>query len=363
MYRFVAALLAAVMFTALPAAAKQFIQDQAGMLSPATVSTLESHLANFNGQTGKEIVVETVPSVPGGDVRTAALNAYSQQQINGFLIFVDQGDRKDFIIADNAAVNAGWWSAQSSNDVRTAMEAQFRAGDFDGGITTAVNTILDMYRSHLSSLPGNQQPTYGRGANYGYAPQGAGGSSGGIGSIWWIIMAIVAFMVFRSLTRAAAMQRYYAAAPGTAAPGAAPPGTPAVTGGTAPGAPAAPGAAPAAGAPGYAPGYGGGFGGFGGGGFWSGLLGGLGGAWLGNELFGGWGGGFGGMNQGGGMFGGGPMGGAPMGGGGWQADPGQADLGGSAGGDWGGGGFGGGGFGGGDFGGGFGGGADSGGGW
>jgi hypothetical protein len=76
---------------------------------------------------------------------------------------------------------------------------------------------------------------------------------------WWIVIAIVAFLILRSVLRAFSASRYYGGAPDGL--GDAPPG---------------------------ATGYG--YGGYGGGSFWSGLLGGLGGAWLGNELFRGGGG-------------------------------------------------------------------------
>ena len=80
-----------------------------------------------------------------------------------------------------------------------------------------------------------------------------------ISMFWWLILAVVGFLILRSILRAFAAPRYYRGAPGSPPAEAPPPG------------------------PGYGPGYG--YGGFAGGGsFWSGLLGGLGGAWLGNEL-------------------------------------------------------------------------------
>ena len=80
-----------------------------------------------------------------------------------------------------------------------------------------------------------------------------------ISMFWWLIIAVVGFLILRSILRAFAAPRYYGGAPGSPPAEAPPPG------------------------PGYGPGYG--YGGFAGGGsFWSGLLGGLGGAWLGNEL-------------------------------------------------------------------------------
>jgi uncharacterized membrane protein YgcG len=314
--------LALILAASAPAAAKDFIHDDAGMFGASTVSQLNTRISNFNAQTGKEIVVQTVPSVSGGDVRTAAENAFAQNQVNGVLIFIDKGDRKDWIVPDRAAVQAGWWSADTSSSIAGAMESQFKAGDFDGGITSAVASALNVYRSHVSSLRG-AQPSAATSSTYAGRQQSQGG--GGIPVFWWIVIALVAFFIIRSITRAASAPRY-------------PGGTP----GTAPG----PGGYGYGGGPGY--GWGGG-----GGGFWSGMLGGLGGAFLGNELFGG-------HNVGTGAWSNvdPTAGGTPPDAGGWQSDPGQADLGGSGGGDWGGGGFGGGDFGGGGFGGG-----DSGGSW
>lgn len=317
-----AVLTAALAASALPAFAKDFVQDNAQMFSAGTVSQLNTRISNFNRDTGKEIVVVTVPSAPNGDVRTSAENTFAQQSVNGVLIYVDKGDRRDYVIPDRAAVQAGWWSPQTSASIVAAMGQQFRAGNFDVGITGAVNSVFDVYRSHVNSR--GTQP-----ARTSYAQQT---QSGGvhIGMFWWIIIALFAFFIIRSLLRARA-GAYYGG--GYGGPGYGGPGGP----------------GSGYGGPGYGPGYGGY--GYGGGGFWSGLLGGLGGAWLGNELFGQ-------HNYGGMQSGFDPntqqM---PTDGGGWQADPGQADMSGGAGGGWGGGDFGGG-----DMGGGFGGG-DAGGGW
>ena len=257
--------------------------------------------------------------------RLRSPNAFSQQQVNGVLIFDDKNDRQSYVLGDRAAVQAGWWSTQTSQSIVQAMNAQFRAGDYDGGITSAVSGALNVYRSHLNALSGGSSVA----TRTAPAQQPAQGGVH-ISVFWWIIIALFAFFILRSIMRAMSGPRSYGGGPGYGPGG-----------------------------PGYG-GYGGGYGWGGGGGVWSGRLGGLGGAFLGHELFGrgGWGGGGfgGGADQNAGNV-------APSDGGGWQSDPGQADMGSGAGGDWGGGGFGGGGdFGGG--GGGFGGGGgDAGGGW
>jgi uncharacterized protein len=324
------ALTAVVLSATLPAAAADFVADQAGMFSPATVAQLNERISSFNAQTGKAIVVVTTPSLGGATLQSAAASAFSERGVNGVLIFIARDDRRDIIVPDRAGVAAGWFPPDTLREIRTAMEAQFRTENYDAGITGAVNAIFGIYRAHLGGL--RQAPgTAGASASQRLpVTQGVH-----ISMFWWIIILVAGFLILRAVMRAASGPRYY----GGAAP---PPGTP----------PGAPGYGPG-------PGYGGfgGYGGYGGGGsFWSGLLGGLGGAWLGNELF--RGGGAGIAPMGGGQI-------APDAGGGWgtdsagwQSDAGQADMGAASGGDWSGGGFGD--SGGGDFGGG---GGDSGGGW
>ncbi|HKE38083.1 MAG TPA: TPM domain-containing protein, partial [Candidatus Baltobacteraceae bacterium] len=291
-FRPFAAVLALAALLPLPAAARDFVQDQAGMFSASTVAQLNQHISSFNASTGKEIVVVTVPSLGGATLQSAANSAFSSQNVNGVLIFIARDDRKDIIVPDRAGAQAGWFTPDVLRGIRQSMEAQFRSENFDAGITAAVDGVLNVYRAHSSSLR--------TGSNGGYSrtPANAAPSNGGfhLSVFWWIIIAVVGFLILRSIMRSMSGPRYYGGAPG------------------------------APGAPGPMPGYGGyGYGGGGGGSFWSGLLGGLGGAWLGNEMFGNRGGGFAGPadaaqtpDAGGGWGGGGDSGG------GWQSDAGQA---------------------------------------
>lgn len=326
--RLLAAALALAVLVPLPAAARDFVQDQAGMFSAGTVAQLNGRISNFNAQTGKEIVVVTVQSLNGATLQDAAASAFSANNVNGVLIFIARSDRKDIVVPDRAGRQAGWFTPDVTRGIRQSMEAQFRSENYDAGITAAVDGVLNVYRAHVGGLQTRSNGQSG-------VPVTANSGSGGfhLSMFWWIIIAIVGFMVLRSIMRAMSGPRYYGGVPGAGAPG--PMGGP---------------------MPGYG-GYGGG-----GGSFWSGLLGGLGGAWLGNEIFGQHAGGaLGAPADASQMAQGGALGGNDAGG--WQSDAGQADMSGASAGDWSGGGFGGdsgGGFGGGDFGGG---GGDAGGGW
>lgn len=221
----VAATATSLLTAVLPAAANDFVQDQAGMFSAGTVAQLNEQIGNFNTTSGKAIVVITTPSLRGATLQSATQSAFLQQTINGVLIFVARDDRRDIILPDRSGAQAGWFAPSVVREIRLAIAP-----------------------------------------NQGPLPASQGGH---VPMFWWVIIAVVGFLILRSIMRASAASRYYGGP--AAPPGAAPPGE-------------APGAGYGAG-----PGYG--YGGFGGGGsFWSGLLGGLGGAWLGNELFRGGGG-------------------------------------------------------------------------
>ena len=102
-----ACLALALTLPALPAAARDFVQDQAGMFSASTVSSLNERIGNFSAQTGKEIVVMTVPSLGNATLQDAANTAFSRQSVNGVLIFIARDDRRDIIVPDRAGVQAG----------------------------------------------------------------------------------------------------------------------------------------------------------------------------------------------------------------------------------------------------------------
>jgi uncharacterized membrane protein YgcG len=319
-------------------AADSFVHDDAGLLSAATVTQLNPAIGDFYAQTHKEVVVDIVPSLDGSTAPAAAERVFAQHRVNGVLIYIAKAEKKIEIVPDVASRR--FFPAGSFDPIYASMKTAFRAGDYDGGVTTAVSLIVNTYRGHESALR-ERATTYVPAPTTQVVRSNTGGFS--MGFIWWLII----FFVVRGIFRAMVGPRMY------------PPG---YGGGPGPGGPG-----PYGGGPGYGPGYGGygpGYGG-GGGGFWSGLLGGLGGAWLGNEMFGG--------NrettiieQPGGYADVGGVGGGQDASG-FQSDPGQADMGnaagggwGDSGGGWGGGGDSGGGWGGGDSGGG---GSDSGGGW
>lgn len=308
-----AALTIAFATTLAPALARtSYVVDDAHLLSPSAVAQINQKVADFNAQTGKEIVVVTTPSLDGQSPDAAIEKSFAQQQVNGVEIFIAQKEHQIRIAGDTASRR--FFPSGSFQTIAQSMRDSFRSNDYDGGVENAVSLIINQYLSHAGSLPRN------RGAVT--TPHVSRGQTGGfsLGWIWWIIILAVIFFVIRGIFRAMSGPRMM------------PPGYGGGPGGY--------GGGPGYGGPGYGgPGYGGG--GFGGGGgFWSGMLGGLGGAFLGNELFGRHDQGYVDPNVGAAGFD--PNVNQQQDASGWQSDPGQIDTSNMGGTDWGSGGGGGG---------------------
>ncbi|HTV74837.1 MAG TPA: TPM domain-containing protein [Candidatus Acidoferrales bacterium] len=298
----IAVAVAALALCAPAYARDQYVFDNAGLLSAQTVQSLNQTIADFNSQTGKEVVVVTVPTLGGKTISQEAEDTGAQLQVNGVLILLAKAEKQDIVVGDVAS--RAFFPPGSFTAIHQAMRGYLRSGDFDDGVRTGVNLVLDQYRSHERAL------SAAAGSRLASNPQSQ--SMGGFGLFWLILTLLAGFLIIRSIFRAIAGPRMmppgYGPGPG--------PGPGLGYGG------------PGFGGPGYG-GYGPGYGGFGygggGGGFFSGLLGGLGGAWLGNELFGNHGGTY--MGDGGQVagFGGDPSAGVDASG--WQPDPGQMDMG------------------------------------
>ena len=234
------AVLLALIAAPLNALAATYIQDNASMFSNGAKSQATQTIDNLRRQTGREIVVYTVPSLNGQDAQTAAQNAFRQNNVEGALIFASRDDRR-LELVDSPSVRQALPQARL-DQIRQTMLDDFRANTpqgFDKGLLDGVNGL----RAALVAVPpSSRAPVRQSGPNLVL-----------IGLL--VIGALVVVWVIAGIIRAR-QQPYFSYGQNQ------PPG--------------------AYGQPGYGPGAG--WGG-GGGGFFSGLMGGLGGALLGNALF------------------------------------------------------------------------------
>ncbi|MEQ1561084.1 MAG: TPM domain-containing protein, partial [Nitrospira sp.] len=138
---------ALVLAFVVPAKPTGFVQDYAGMLSPAQINQLETKLEAFEKNSTNEIAVVTVPSLDGDTVENVAQDIFTKWGIgkagknNGVLLLVSLSDRK-------TRIHTGYGVEGDLTDIATSyiqsdvITPAFRSGDYYGGINSAVDKMI-----------------------------------------------------------------------------------------------------------------------------------------------------------------------------------------------------------------------------
>lgn len=148
-----ACLLAAGGAFAVPAipAARGYVNDTAGLLSPQTRSQVEAFLADFRRSDSTQIAVLTIPSLEGEDlegysVRVAQAWGIGQKgKDNGALLLVAKEERA-------VRIEVGYGLEDRLTDllagriVDQEIVPRFKQGDFDGGVKAGVQAMTDAVR-------------------------------------------------------------------------------------------------------------------------------------------------------------------------------------------------------------------------
>ena len=150
---FLTLLLAALL--ALPAAAQDLpprpdgpVYDGANMIDAATKSQLDQKLRAYNKETGRAVIVATVPSLDGETVEGYAVKLYETWGIGGektdegALLLVAKEERK-------IRIEVGYGSTPTLTDaasgriIRDTITPAFKEGDFSAGIAAGVDRMIE----------------------------------------------------------------------------------------------------------------------------------------------------------------------------------------------------------------------------
>lgn len=161
-----ARLLAAVVFLALsllPAFTAELLPltgrvvDQADMIDAATEAELTAKLAAFEQKSSDQIVVATMDSLDGDSIEDFAnrqFRAWGLGQAgenNGILLLVAKDDRK-MRIEVGYGLEGTLTDLHSKLIIENTMVPAFRAGDFSGGISRAVDDIIMVLEGNAAEL-------------------------------------------------------------------------------------------------------------------------------------------------------------------------------------------------------------------
>ncbi len=172
------------------------VVDQAGVLSAATVQTLEAQLAEHEKATSNQLVVVTLKDLQG-----YAIGDYGYQlgrhwgigqagRDNGALLIVAPKERK-VRIEVGYGLEGVLPDVTANNIIQTRILPRFRQGDYDGGVRAGVESILAAIDGAYEPLP---------------APRRAsGGNERGGNFMTFVILALVAGQMFGGLLRSRAL--------------------------------------------------------------------------------------------------------------------------------------------------------------
>jgi uncharacterized protein len=137
--------------------------DQTGTLDAAQRSALEAKLAAFEQASGPQIVVLMVPSTQPEDISSYAQRVADSWKIgrrevgDGLLIVVAKNDRRVRIEVAKALEGAVPDLA-ARQIIDRAITPAFRAGDFAGGLSAAVDALMARIKGEGLPLPEARPP-------------------------------------------------------------------------------------------------------------------------------------------------------------------------------------------------------------
>jgi len=174
---------------------QRLVNDFAGILKAEEVNSLEQRLVAFNDSTSTQISVVTVPTLMGYDKADYAQRlgekwGIGQEKLNnGVLILVKpkQADSNGQVfIAQGYGLEGVLPDLTCSQIVDNDILPAFRAGDYYGGLSNAVNTIMAITRGEFSA------------EDYGQRAKKKTGQHVPFGLVLFIIFIIIMFISRRS---------------------------------------------------------------------------------------------------------------------------------------------------------------------
>lgn len=147
---FVFALVAAIAFAApkYPELAGRVV-DQAGILQPSTEAGLTSKLRDLEDKSSIQLVVATIRTLDGYDIETYANGLFrfwklgEAKKNNGVLFLVAPNDRK-MRIEVGYGLEGVLTDALSKVIIASAVTPKFKAGDFNAGVESGVDGIVEI---------------------------------------------------------------------------------------------------------------------------------------------------------------------------------------------------------------------------
>jgi uncharacterized protein len=130
------------------------VYDGANIISPATEAQLDQRLRAYNRETGRSLVIATVPNMGGVALETYSIGLAMDWGIGGAerdqgLLLLIAREEKDIRIEVGYGLHPYFGGIMAGRVIRNEITPRFKAGDFDGGIVAGIDAIT----AHLAKSP------------------------------------------------------------------------------------------------------------------------------------------------------------------------------------------------------------------
>jgi uncharacterized protein len=181
------------------------VVDAANLLDPTQETALTQKLAALETQSGRQLVVATIPDLQGHDIADygyrlgRAWGIGDKAKNDGALLIVAPNDRK-LRIEVGYGMEGILTDALSSRIIRGAISPRFKAGDYPGGIAAGVDEI-----GALMTLPPEEAKARAAAAEK-EARDRSGTGGGGFMLVFWAF--VLGFVILSMLRRGGKGRRY-----------------------------------------------------------------------------------------------------------------------------------------------------------
>lgn len=140
-----------------------YVTDEAGLLTPEQIASLNRALSEYEQRTSNQIVVLTVKSLEGRDVESYSIavseawKAGQKQKDNGAILLVAPNERK-VRIEVGYGLEGVLTDAKSAQIIRDILLPRFREKDYYAGITGAVSAMEAVIGGEFTAERKTQEP-------------------------------------------------------------------------------------------------------------------------------------------------------------------------------------------------------------
>lgn len=135
-----------------------YVNDYAGLLSKEATVQISANLSSYEKETSNQIVVAVFKSLEGESLEDFSIKLAEKWKVgtkdkdNGVIFLVFKDDRK-VRIEVGYGLEGALTDAISSEIIRKEIIPNFKAGNFDDGISNAVNAIINATKGEYKASP------------------------------------------------------------------------------------------------------------------------------------------------------------------------------------------------------------------